>query len=277
MKMAEFKLQGSGGYVIADLNEEQAKKDKLFSLENDLQHLILDIGRSGRAWSRLQRVPKNDLDAQREPIRRQSWPNDRLSPLRRYLHKQVGRPWNKVYSELSRAFDKRSLRGFHLHEHVKDYVATHVVKTEKGYRGQLRWGEMRRFWRDELFVDEHGLLRKPREHELVPSRASIRKQFQQARQHLVRETKEGIYVKVDSFWWFLTPVPDRQVLDTCHDIHDYTDVRVALFDPGRNTYIWKRLGDLTWNTRRYDRDLWFWPKTKRQVGRAEVRRQKLES
>ena len=45
-------------------------------------------------------------------------PGDRTAPLFRYLRKQAGRPWVKVHSELSRAFDKRSLRGFHLHSHI---------------------------------------------------------------------------------------------------------------------------------------------------------------
>jgi hypothetical protein len=48
--------------------------------------------------------------------------NDKLGPLRRFLRSNLGRPWNKVYSEVSAAIDRRSISGNHLHEHVRDAV-----------------------------------------------------------------------------------------------------------------------------------------------------------
>lgn len=54
--------------------------------------------------------------------------SDLIGPLRKYLYKQVGRPWDKIYSELSANLDKRSLSGRHIWTHVLQEVQTHVME-----------------------------------------------------------------------------------------------------------------------------------------------------
>jgi len=44
--------------------------------------------------------------------------SDLINPLKRYLRSCVGKPWNKVHSELSRKLDRRSLSGSHIWDHV---------------------------------------------------------------------------------------------------------------------------------------------------------------
>jgi hypothetical protein len=70
--------------------------------------------------------------------------SDLLGPLRGYLKKQVGRPWDKVYSELSQHLDKRSISGQHIWDHVWLEVQRHcylldgqVMETPK-YSGTPR-------------------------------------------------------------------------------------------------------------------------------------------
>jgi hypothetical protein len=53
--------------------------------------------------------------------------SDVLSPLRRYLRKNVGRPWDKVYSEIREHLDDRSIMGRHLFEHLSWEVEVHAV------------------------------------------------------------------------------------------------------------------------------------------------------
>lgn len=68
--------------------------------------------------------------------------SDLLGPLRGYLRKQVGRPWDKVYSELSARLDKRSLTGIHIWDHIKSEVEMHAFLGDDGktvYR-QPRYG-----------------------------------------------------------------------------------------------------------------------------------------
>ena len=53
--------------------------------------------------------------------------NEHLGPLRRYLDKQVGRPWDKVFSEICAHIDRSSAVQDHVRDHVEDYVTTHVL------------------------------------------------------------------------------------------------------------------------------------------------------
>jgi len=53
--------------------------------------------------------------------------NEHLSPLRRYLASQVGRPWNKVHSEISRCLRLDSAVQSHVLDHLDDYVEKHVL------------------------------------------------------------------------------------------------------------------------------------------------------
>jgi len=49
--------------------------------------------------------------------------NENLAPLKRYLFKQVGRPWNKVYAEISEHLRADNPVQQHVRDHLKDFVA----------------------------------------------------------------------------------------------------------------------------------------------------------
>ena len=53
--------------------------------------------------------------------------SDLLSPLRRFLRTNVGRPWDKVYSEMRENLDDRKVTGRHVFEHVEMEVETHAL------------------------------------------------------------------------------------------------------------------------------------------------------
>jgi hypothetical protein len=48
--------------------------------------------------------------------------NENLSPLRRYLQSNVGRPWSKVYAEIRATLDSRKATGLHILQHLRDFV-----------------------------------------------------------------------------------------------------------------------------------------------------------
>jgi len=50
--------------------------------------------------------------------------SDRLGPLKRYLRSCIGRPWNKIHSELSQKLDRRSLSGSHIWDHLRWEIET---------------------------------------------------------------------------------------------------------------------------------------------------------
>jgi hypothetical protein len=52
--------------------------------------------------------------------------NEHLGPLRRYLQSQVGRPWNKVFSEICAHISRDSVVQDHVRDHVWDYVVAQV-------------------------------------------------------------------------------------------------------------------------------------------------------
>ena len=110
-------------------------------MRNDMATVVTERPRRGhgmpsRKWGR--RLGKHEYDAEdhgpmRAPIARHhqyGWNakefSDRLGPLRRYLRKQVGRPWDKVWSEISRTLDNRSLSGRHIFDHIRWEVEHHA-------------------------------------------------------------------------------------------------------------------------------------------------------
>lgn len=93
-------------------------------------------GRQSKKWGRRLNRAEYELDdhgSNRAPIARRrqygsAWKefSDRLGPLRRYLRKQVGRPWDKVWSDMTRTLDRRSLSGQHILDHIQSEVDCEV-------------------------------------------------------------------------------------------------------------------------------------------------------
>ena len=71
--------------------------------------------------------------------------HDRLGPPKRWLERQVGRPWTLVHSELLDRFDTRTTPGRHI-------VFCHMIPWIEDDGRPSRWREFE--------VDRHGLLRK---------------------------------------------------------------------------------------------------------------------
>jgi hypothetical protein len=82
--------------------------------------------------------------------------SDRLGPLRRYLEKQVGRPWRNVEGEFLKALDTSTVIGKHLWDHARAMVQTEVVMMPDGRAHSLRGYPVR-----DLYVHPRtGLLRR---------------------------------------------------------------------------------------------------------------------
>ena len=52
--------------------------------------------------------------------------NENLAPLQRYLRSQVGRPWSKVFSEISANIDRRNTVQQHIYQHIDGFIAIQV-------------------------------------------------------------------------------------------------------------------------------------------------------
>ena len=106
-------------------------------MRKDMAKVITEAPRRGHAnpsrkWGRRLTKDEYSLDdhgASRGPTsrsRQYGWNakefSDVLGPLRRYLRKQVGRPWDKVWSEITHTLDSRSLTGLHIFDHIRREV-----------------------------------------------------------------------------------------------------------------------------------------------------------
>lgn len=73
--------------------------------------------------------------------RRDKGLNENLAPLQRYLERQVGRPWNKVYGEILAGVDTRSAIGLHVLQHIPQLIWIHTyMKDGRVYARQYREG-----------------------------------------------------------------------------------------------------------------------------------------
>src|SRR5215218_1782586 len=110
-------------------------------MRDDIDEVIVDRPRPGSRWIKHARRTRR-IDAKvmlaRDPdaippqigIRRwttmsRHWKslNENLAPLRRYLEKQVGRPWSKIWSDISKNLSAASTVQQHVRDHIGDFVA----------------------------------------------------------------------------------------------------------------------------------------------------------
>lgn len=87
--------------------------------------------------------------------------SENLNPLRKWLKKNVGRPWNKIYSELRQQFKPTNTINAHIYQHLFQYVEFNVVIDDDGEVCPAhQTGYYRHLSGGELYVDPHGILRK---------------------------------------------------------------------------------------------------------------------
>jgi hypothetical protein len=109
----------------------------------------------------------------KRPHGRRKGLTDLLGPLRRWLHSQLGRPWNDVYSEACAVIKPDSVIRAHIKTHLLEFVERHtfmhngkVCLLDKAYRGGVQpVSEV--FWRRSMFFvhPETGTL------QLIPRRS----------------------------------------------------------------------------------------------------------
>ncbi len=142
--------------------------------------------------------------------------NEYLNPLVRYLHRQVGRPWNDVFSEICERIRLDSTIQKHVRDHLFQYVQVavemrggvpHYASGHWGMVGQpivKRVGRFRRY--DHLFYvsPETGLLCEAPLGEVAPPEEKPRTTL--FRPGKTYHRADGIWYEVDSLaWWEASP------------------------------------------------------------------------
>jgi hypothetical protein len=177
-------------------------------VRKDMKDLLLDTGRHGgygkTASSRRARIKSADpdslptrLSSSRRRVGDKSQ-GDRLNPLRRFLKANCGRLWADVYAEICEFADSRTIRGYHLRQHVWNYV----VPNNFGVGHNSRYGP--------FFVDRDGTLQEKREQtaaERAAEQAYYRKRYKWKEPPSKRANPriavdaDHWYEKVEGFWF----------------------------------------------------------------------------
>jgi hypothetical protein len=132
--------------------------------------------------------------------------NENLAPLRRYLLSNVGRPWDKVFSEMSRHMRLDSAVQLHIWQHVQDDVCFGAVRVRRDEYVNSRGEELR----EEFLVEARtGLLRKNPQYGKGPRYYSIQRPawmispFEQE----IEIDELHRYARLDGIWYLVTLAP----------------------------------------------------------------------
>jgi hypothetical protein len=192
----------------ADGDIRRAFSPELSHMRSDMAKVIVERPRHG-GGGRYPRGaqpdgPSHELWRRREGIKR-PWRrnrkslNENLAPLWRFLRSRLGRPWDKVYSEVCERINKNSAVQLHAWQHLMQEVVTDPHKV----LGDVRMWRCSFLWASCFYVDpKTGLLREkkptPRKQKVVPKPLD-RIQFDSTRE----------YRRLKGIWYelLLEPLP----------------------------------------------------------------------
>lgn len=112
-------------------------------MREDMDKVIVERPRRVRGlgkekYGRRKNLSFDDLPS-KEGLRRfklnRKYPNENLSPLKRFLERSVGRPWDNVFSEICEHINVNSAIQAHIKQHIFDFVADQTfIKDGKVWR-----------------------------------------------------------------------------------------------------------------------------------------------
>lgn len=147
--------------------------------------------------------------------------NENLEPLRRFLEKQVGRPWDKIKSEMTKIVGRESVVHRHVWQHVQDFVSEDVVVVDGKlfWRQTWRWGSKHLIPLDRdcrsvyLYVDPRtGILRRHRQWGSGYGKKAKKANKKRREQEILdrrRETDNPLIQlhKIKGIWWEVILAP----------------------------------------------------------------------
>lgn len=173
---------------------------------------------------------------------------DVLGPIKGFIRKNVGKPWNKIYSEICKVLDKRKVTHAHVIDHIYQWVGLTVVYCSDGY------------WREPdnitCRLEDDGTLTyfgsapdyfvHPRTGILTNNKARESKRAQQAKwsakkadPDFIKINELSAYKRIDSIW-YKCQIRDASKQEI--ELHkftsslQYTDMKSRVFVHGRESY-----------------------------------------
>ncbi|HIC80048.1 MAG TPA: hypothetical protein EYP07_03670 [Kiloniellaceae bacterium] len=170
--------------------------------------------------------------------------NENLAPLRRYLAKQVGRPWNKVYSEICANLDADHTVQQHVRDHLEDFVAFRLGKGRDGaWLDTSRWVPSDgRGWHQDFYVDPNdGILKDSakywRKRGIDPKSWKRKRSAARVDPDVVRLAADMELHRLDGFW-FAVKFRDEPLRPG--DTHVYDVIRKGMIPAGQRYAAEKR-------------------------------------
>jgi hypothetical protein len=151
--------------------------------------------------------------------------NENLSPLRRYLCAQVGRPWSTVYGEITSRLDRRNTVQQHVYQHLDDFIAIQVEIRGDGLinlRKQYYWQGDKQI-SQEIYVDPRtGLIRRNKHYRAWKREEAEQERLRQAEIHSRRRIINGgtLLLLLEGAWFEVRvePLPAVQIVETIKEI-----------------------------------------------------------
>lgn len=254
-------------------------------MRKDLFKVIVERPRSGGFTDGSSRRFRNDeerggkIGMKRGYGNNKKWLNENLAPLERWLRSNIGRPWNKVYSEISANLDRRHTVQDHIFLHIGDFVERELTLIGgKLFQSESWNGRMipLKEIRQPMYVDPRtGILRVnsgrlTRRQRYVAERAREKAELDARR----RDIGDMLQLhKIDGCWYEIEleiipyPVPQVAVKGTLQTFYP------RVWDHVRKAYVGRvpnNCGDRTLYGK-----CWLYAKRKRQLSAAELRRHRL--
>ena len=196
-------------------------------MRNDMYKVIVERPRNWKGGDALAARLREDLDGPPHLGMRAGYAgrflNENLAPLRRYLRAQVGRPWDKVFSEISAGIDRRNTVQQHIHQHIDDFIAIRVgVRDDRlidlGSLSSFGSGELRQ----ELYVDPRtGLIRVNKNYRTWRHVGDERREQERAqliaRRRILND--RTVLLRLDDLWFEITlaQLPPGRVIECVVD------------------------------------------------------------
>ena len=198
-------------------------------MREDMFKVIVERPRSGRSWATKSKIrydkceERSRVSGHRLVMEASGYTkhlNENLAPLKRYLHKQLGRKWDDVFSEICEHLDTGSTVKMHVREHLDDFVSYNTRRDVDGVIWATdRWGSPEKCiesW-TELYVDpDDGLIKGTRdlcrEHGVSFKRSrSSYNQWRGPKKKLPMKklSRTKWYIRLHGIWYFveLSAVP----------------------------------------------------------------------
>jgi hypothetical protein len=206
-------------------------------MRKDMSKVIVERPRTGRAAAGLRpgrtRALADDdgepirAKGAREPVGRAKKTkalNETLNPLKRYLASNTGRPWNKVFSEISEHLKPTSTVQQHVRDHLEDFVAIRTRMKNGAVMMTPRYGGERplsEHWSLYYVHPRTGLLRKNEHFKRWNARqreARMKEEAERAKRMRVVDAKTQLHLFGEGWWEVkLAKIPPSQpYVDVVH-------------------------------------------------------------